>query len=824
MPIDTVQLFTTMHCDAVQWKAQRIWQNVSEPDEQTAAIEALATMLSAITNEIKRSAYIKQIAEGISDKAATIKAEIETCKKKIADNNKQITKLAAKKNLTDADTFYLTACKADVESLTETLTQLQASSTTALPEKTLKKAVDEAIKKLEAEKAKAKEKAMLANKVSNAEDAGLPSDFKGSKDDIFNALKYGIYVHDDVYYSRGGKNGDYPISNFTMKILYHVDTSEDNSFRLITVKNVYGFEVVINLNTDDFVALGSFKKVLARKGDFIFKGSDSDLTRLQEYLQKDELKTVYVNTLGYHTRGKFWAWCNGIMPLESNEENITAFMPTDEHGIVNYQGKNYFIPAGSKMFAEKDDKFVNEKKFKYIQARDHFYFNEWAKLLKDTYGNKSIIAILFYIGSLFRDITMKQIQRYPLLNLFGPPGAGKGQMAESIMAMFGEKQDQIMLGGASTIVGFMRKFAQFKNAIVWLDEYKNNLPVKFIESFKNIYDGKGYERGKMTNDFATESTPISSSCILSGQDMPTQEPALFMRCIMVGFAEGKFTEKQRSSFIKLKNDYESYGLSYITADIFKHRKLIQNSFQDTVNSIFKEVVREVNNSDVDDRMMMNISILLTYQKLLNDVLQFPFTYSEAKAFLIKNMLEQHHILAGNNDVSKFWGVVESLYYQGIIKEDTDFKLADGYLYLRLMNVHPLYVKELKSRGDVNYLSKSTMEHYLKQDAKTYLGYERKRFEDGSNNWCYKMKYANLGIDMIRVKEYGGENPVEYEKRLQRRYEEMGVPMEPYKIRDKPEKTTNPKPEMTTEQKMEVPAEEVLEIPFEELDNVTDAGF
>lgn len=771
---DIIQLFTAMHCDAVQWKAQRIWLNVIDPDEQSAAIEAMATMLCTITNEIKRTAYIKQVAEAITEKATSVKAEIETCKKQLAENNKQVAKLSAKKVLSDNETFYLNACKEDIALFTQTITTLQIASTVALPEKTLKKSVDEAIKKLEADKAKAKEKAMLANKVSNAEDAGLPGDFKGGKDDIFNALKYGIYVHDDVYYSRGGTKGDYPISNFTMKILYHVDTSEENAFRLIAVKNVYGFEVVINLNTDDFVALGSFKKVLARKGDFIFKGSDSDLTRLQEYLQKDELKTVYVNTLGYHTRAKFWAWCNGIMPLESNDDNITAFMPSDEHGIVNYQGKNYFIPSGSKMFAEKDDKFVNEKKFKYIQARSDFYFNEWAKLLKDTYGDKSIIAILFYIGSLFRDITMKQIQRYPLLNLFGPPGAGKGQMAESIMAMFGEKQDQIMLGGASTIVGFMRKFAQFKNAIVWLDEYKNNLPVKFIESFKNIYDGKGYERGKMSNDFATESTPISSSCILSGQDMPTQEPALFMRCIMVGFAEGKFTTHQRESFVTLKKDYESYGLSYITADIFKHRKLIQLGFQDTVNAIFKEVIKETNNPDVDDRMMMNISILLAYMKLLNDVLKFPFTYSHAKTFLIKNMIEQHHILAGNNDVSKFWGVIESMYYQATIKEEVDFKLADGYLYLRLMNVHPLYIKELRSRNDTNFLSKSTMEHYLKQDARTFISYERKRFDDGSNNWCYKMKYANLGIDIIRVKEFAAETPDKYQKRANERYKEMGV--------------------------------------------------
>ncbi len=627
---------------------------------------------------------------------------------------------------------------------------------------------------LQLQKKKLEEKinrARLEQEKISAEDVGLVEGFKGA---VYDAIKYGIYEHEGVYFTRGTKGSDYPVSNFTMKILYHVDTSDDAAFRLIAVKNVYGFEVTINLNTDDFVSLGAFKKVLARRGDYIFKGADSDLSRLQEYLQKDEIKTIYVKSLGFHKRGQFWAWGNGIMPVIDTPDVPTQFLEVDEYGIVPFGEKKYFIPACSKMYEDKDEMFVNEKKFIYIEPVKDFGFNEWSKLVYKTYGEKSIVSILFYVGSLYRDIVMKHLQRFPILNLFGPPGAGKGQMAETILSMYGTKQDQIMLGGASTVVGFMRKFAQLINGIVWLDEYKNNLPVKFIESFKNIYDGKGYERGKMTNDFTTESTPINSSCILSGQDLPTVEPSLFMRCVMLAFEEGKFTTEQRENFQKLKSEYESGGLSFITADLIRYRNIVQEKFKEQQQLIFKQTIKDVANVEVDDRMIMNISIFLTMMNVLQEVVEFPFTYAAAKAFLIANMLQQHSILAGNNEVAKFWDVVEQLLHQDMILEGKDFIFEDGYLFIRIQQVHPLYQKELIQRRDMTGLSKATLDYYLQLDKSAFKDHVKKRFSDGSNTWCFQMKYEKLNIDLIKMKKGEMQTIEQFNSALNEKYKNAGI--------------------------------------------------
>ena len=760
-----------MHQDAVLWKSVRIWNTATDADLQANAVDELTNMLLLIGNETKRNAYYKAVPDMIVAMVAINKDAIKNKIREVEDVSKKLDRLK-NRPLTFDNSAEMDLLVESKLLLDGNLAELKALPTAFLKESELKKSCAVALQKRKADIEQKKMQANFEKNNQNVGDAGLPDDFKGSQQDIWDALKYGIYVHDNVYYSRGGGRGDYPVSNFTMKIVYHVETSDEVAFRLISIKNTWGMECMININTDDFVSVGSFKKVLARRGDYVFKGTDSDLCRLQEYLQKDETSAKRIETLGWNKQGNYWAWSNGLSVLT---ENGIEFVPIDDYGIVENKTKKFFIPAMSMMFRDKESLFANEKKFYHTEELEEFGFKEWSTLMYGAYQKKAIPAILFFIGSLFRDVIMDRLHRYPLLNLFGPPGAGKGEMYDSIQQMFGQKQDQIMLGGATTIVGFMRKTAQFKNGIVGMDEYKNTLLSKVIESLKNLYDGIGYERGKMTQDFATESTPVNSSTILMGQDMPTVEPALFMRCIMLCFEEGKFSDAQRKAFTELKTQ-EHHGLSYITAKLLIFRKRFAENFKDQYNLIFKQTIKDVANVEVDDRMIMNISILLTTMNLVKDVVDFPFKYDEAKAYLIDNMLQQHLVLAGNNDVAKFWGVVESLFHQGIIFEGKDFMLQDGYMYLCLTKVQPFYQKECIARRDVNYLSKPTLEHYLKLDKSVFIGFNKKRFADGGNNYAYQFKYDKLDIDMIKITK-GDLSPAAVTEALRLKHVEMGIPFD-----------------------------------------------
>lgn len=628
--------------------------------------------------------------------------------------------------------------------------------------KEVKKAADRRDAKIKEESQRVK----LKNDSATRERFGIEEDAEG---DIFDILKYGIYIKNGMYFTTMGKSKGEAISNFTMQIFYHAETGEDKAYRLISLKNEYGFERVININTDDFVSIGAFKREISRKGNFSFRGSESDLARLSELLQKDEVKAKAINTLGYQKRGNFWAWSNGIVTVKEAEcEN--EFIPIDDFGIVEYQDKSYFIEYGAQMHSDKDDKFINEKKFVHIENTHEVDLNRWMVLFYKSYGQKGIAAILFYIGSIFRDIVFDEIDCFPILSMVGPPGAGKGKMIDSVMSLFGEKQKAIMLGGKTTATGFMRKFAQLKNAVVWLDEFKNNIKPDIIESIKNLYDGTGYERGRKTNDYQTDSTPVLSSCLLSGQEMPTGEAALFMRTVQILFKEGKFSDEQRRNFEEFKT-IEKSRFSYITSEIFKHRKLVERDFETNFKAIKKELFKEVGNTEIDDRFIINISVLLAFYHIFKGIVKFPFSYQDAKSFLISNMEYQHSILAGNNEMGKFWGVIESLFHSEQIFEGRDFMLEDGYIYIYLTTIHPLYVKEMRARGDIGVLPKPTLEHYLKMDKNVHIDYKRKRFKNGTNPWCHQLLYNKLNVDLIKAIKPEGIDPG---KTLDERNKEMGV--------------------------------------------------
>ena len=583
-------------------------------------------------------------------------------------------------------------------------------------------------------------------------------------------IEYGIFERDGVYRVLNATGTEKTISNFVMRILYHVKTTDKEAYRVVEIRNVFGGVSVMNMNTDDFVSVGGFKKIVAREGNYIWKGSEPDLCRLQDKLQREEKNTDLVTQLGWHRKGQFYAFANGIFDPADDK-----FYPVDKYGIVEHrirlrngdtEQRNFFIPALSKIFEDKDDQFTNDKKFVY-RATEHS-FASWGQQFVRVYGANGKIAMMFYVMAIFSDIIFDGLgKRFPILNVYGKPGTGKGELVGSIMKLFGDGQDQLMLGGASTVVGFMRKFSQFSNAIVWLDEYKNNLKINYIESLKNIYDRIGYERGKKDNTFQTESTPIRSACMLSGQEMPTIDPALFSRVILLMATENKYNDAQRAKFQKLK-DWQKNGLSNITVELLKYRSVFAERWKEVFMQELRALITAVNNTEVPERILQNYAALVTTAVLMSGLEAMPFKPDEFRKLAKETLLSQFYVVKGSDDASRFFEVVEQLQTQGVISDGKHFKLADGYLYLRVQDIYPFYAEALQRRRDPNVLDKSTLEKYLESDTKIFIARTKKQI-GGKYSWCFQFKYNELGIDLISI-----EDPI-MRRRMQ---QEMGVENEP----------------------------------------------
>ncbi|WP_233603982.1 PriCT-2 domain-containing protein [Pedobacter sp. KBW01] len=586
--------------------------------------------------------------------------------------------------------------------------------------------------------------------ISEAKEEVVYRDLLDSDEQVDDLIKYGIYENGGTYWSMNDKGKKVEVSNFKMRIVYHVKTSDDEAYRLIQIKNIFGYDVVIKMNTDDFVSAGSFKKIIAREGNFIFKGADSDLCRLQDKLQREERKTELVKQLGYNKWYNFFAWANGIFDCHLNK-----FVPADELGIVEHyrlvddemQPLNFFIPAMASMFKDKEDLYVNDKRFVYIKS--DVIFKDWANLYEKVYGQNGQLSLMFYIVALFSDIVFKAMgDRLPMLNVYGQKGTGKGTLIESLMKLYGHGQKQLMLGGASTVVGFMRKSGQYSNGLNWLDEYKNTLKPNFIESLKNLYDRIGYERGKKDNTFQTESTRIDSAIIVSGQEMPIVEEALFSRFILVITQKPIKSDAAARLFNELK-DLEAGGLSALTVYLLKHRTYINEKYKEEFKAEQRTLSKLVNNHEVDDRFINNYACLVAMCSLMKEVETLPFNVADFRELCRKTLLEQFFVLRGSDSIGKWWSIVEMLFEQGVISEDRHFIIKDSKLYIRVQDVYQHYAEAMGKRKDVGVLDEATLKNYLENDPRSFISREKKFF-GGGQRWSFVFKYKEIGINLIKA--------------------------------------------------------------------------
>jgi len=540
------------------------------------------------------------------------------------------------------------------------------------------------------------------------------------------------------------------VANFTMMVLFQIDSEKDPK-RIVQIKNYENVTRVIEVTSKTFVSLSDFQARLIDFGNFIWKGSKENLLDLMTVLFRHEKPAILLPTLGWSPLDGFYAFSNGVVTSQ-------GFHPVDEHGIVSLNEKSYYFPAWSKFNARNTETYKDIKKFSHLPGSKAVNFSRWKKQFTTCYGRNGHIAATYFISSLFSDIVFhhKSGLGFPLLWAAGRPKTGKSTICESLLHLFGEKSDAIGLAGKSTIKYFITRFAQVRNGLVHLDEYSNTKVSKDTkETLKNIYDRHGYGRKSFSNDNRTESTPILSAALVSGEEIPTDNSALFSRSILLLFNKDKFSPEERSEFRKLR-DMEEQGLTSVTVELLCHRQLIEDNFDDTYDQVFADFYSHYKTRAIDDRMLKNAAWMVTPVKILLDKqkIELDISYNELLAVFYDNIDRQSGYLAANTDIAKFWDIIEILYgRKELTEKNGDFKFIDDTLAIRVNRFHHLYSLEARKLGYEKILDKSTLENYLSNenyhiDMTDKKGRKKQiRFNGTTPLPALFFKYDALGIDL-----------------------------------------------------------------------------
>ena len=345
------------------------------------------------------------------------------------------------------------------------------------------------------------------------------------------------------------------------------------------------------------------------------------------------------------------------------------------HGI-------FYLPAYSVMYRDNRLRFAFEKSFTYTHRAD-VSMADYLRLFVDVFGDNGKVAIAFIFATLFRDFIFDMFEFFPIFNIFGKPQSGKSQLGKAMKGFFTNSYKPINYEG-ETYPAINKALEQTANCLVHFDEYKNSIEWRKVELLKSMWDGVG--RGKM-KDGDVERVNVNCGVILSGQEMPTIDPALFTRIIHITVNKTSYTLEERRRFADLM-ELNRRGVCHLTMEVIGHRDRFVQDFPHFCELTRTEVVNRIARSGktISDRMYMNWGVVLASFRTLERILPVPFSYDELLDICVEMLLDQHSITERSDEVASFWNFVHVLYQEGRLHQEGDYRINYRVSSLKLHGV------------------------------------------------------------------------------------------------------------------------------------------
>ena len=421
-----------------------------------------------------------------------------------------------------------------------------------------------------------------------------------------------------------------------------------------------------------------------------------------------------------------------------------------------------------------DEKIEGRTLFKFERRFIHdpksgTTLNEWGVLFSTVYGINAIAGLAFYVAALFRDHIYNREGFFPIYNIFGVRGSGKTEMANSMMQLFGHHEVDVSIKTA-TLPSLADHVSRTSNALCHIDEYKNDLEYDKLEFLKGLWNSIGRSRMNMDKDKKKETTAVNCGVILTGQDMPTADNALFTRVIFTRFSKTGFTEEEGVLFNRLKT-MEKKGVTGITNEIIMRREEFLKLYDANRNQVYEDMGRMEKKGEYEDRIWRGWAILINAVKTLSTLFRIDIGYDYALRELCGMMKTQQTEARTENDVAVFWRMVSVLAKNGDIEDGYDYIVKTGFhfkfekleinrekgdpvkvLAIELDRCVSLYRQLAKKEGVKTILDKGTLEYYL-VNSPEYIGRWPKRMKKRVDKLQESSAQVNPANGDIKVQTY-----------------------------------------------------------------------
>ncbi len=553
------------------------------------------------------------------------------------------------------------------------------------------------------------------------------------------------------------------VGDFYMEPLIHIDSDKDEDNKRVFKINrrYYTQPLFIEIQSTKLLKKSTVEERLINLEAVNFiNGEEKHWIKIREFMSRQYVTCKEIVTYGNQQKDgfssaadqQFFAFSNGIFHIVDGQPQ---FDPVDQLGVVSHNGKNYYLPAFSAIYAgsgRTNEKYetISTLMYREVPADKQVSFLEWATLMDKVYkiNNNGKWAIIFAVMCAFRSNIHCLDRLFTAPFFMGPMSSGKTQIAVSIRSLFVSPMVPIfnLVNGSDAAMSTI--MSTFRDVPIVLDEYNNNeITDSKFQALKGIvYDGDGKQKRKGTGTTEVVVDKVFTPVIICGQETPQRDDnALMSRIIVceVPKPAGPRSDEEIELFETLKEieDPEKRGLSNVLLDVLKLRPLVMKHFKHLKKEAYTELKKALVAAGEIDRLMKTASMFLATAKLIESYspLSLPFTYEEFFQVALDKIKFQIELISKTDKLATFFKAMDVMIDAKTIKEGRDFSIEiksnltikgsgqekkemplppdTRVMFLRVSSVYTMFARTSFNKGDS---TQSTIEQNIRSHP-SYIG-------------------------------------------------------------------------------------------------------
>lgn len=176
---------------------------------------------------------------------------------------------------------------------------------------------------------------------------------------------------------------------------------------------------------------------------------------------------------------------------------------------------------------------------------------DWVQPFLTAYGTRGIVALGFWLGSLFACQLRASIGSYPFIEIVGKAGSGKSALIEFLWKLLGRAEYEGFDPKKSSFAGRTRSMAQVSNLpVVFIEADRNDSNERPFdwEELKTAYNGRiSSVRGVKNNGNDTKESEFNGALVISQNSHVSSHEAIMERIVGLEFDKSQHTPEGKAA-------------------------------------------------------------------------------------------------------------------------------------------------------------------------------------------------------------------------------------------------------------------------------------